>query len=197
VKFRTPLVMVALVVLLGVLLSSALAGAPAPSGKKLFTDKGCFVCHSVGEPSKGPGPELTQVAYQRDPTWLRAWLADPQKIKKGTIMPKVAWNSAEMDSVIDYLLGARRPIPAADSADGEKLFADYQCGACHAIRKQGGKPQFPDLGSEGKIHDDAWVERFLEDPAAVKKGAFMAQFPLTPTQRKVLAGYVVSLAKHK
>jgi cytochrome c2 len=90
--------------LLAAFLSAALADAPAPSGEKLFTDRGCFVCHTVGEPSKGLGPELTQVAYQRDPAWLRAWLSDPQKIKKGTVMPKVAWKSpTEMDYVVSLV----------------------------------------------------------------------------------------------
>jgi nitric oxide reductase subunit C len=195
-KSSTSFVPVACIALMVALLAPVLAGTPAPDGKKLFTQKGCFACHTVGKPSPGPGPELTQVAYQRDTTWLRAWLADPQKIKKGTIMPGTAWKSqAEMDAVIDYLLQAKRPIPAADSTDGAKLFADYECNACHAIHKKGGKQGFPDLGDEGKIRDAAWIEKWLKDPSAVKPGTFMARFPLTPTQRKALADYIVSLAK--
>src|SRR5205823_45646 len=104
-------------------------------GKKIFNQKACFACHSVGGPSAGPGPELTQIAYQRNVAWLRTWLADPQKIKKDTIMPKLPWQSqAEMDAVINYLLAAKRPIPAADSTNGQKLLADYTCTACHGIR---------------------------------------------------------------
>lgn len=196
-RSSTSLVAVACLLFLVAFLPPVLAGG-APDGKQLFTDKGCFVCHSVGKPSVGPGPELTQVAYQRDTTWLRKWLANPQKVKPGTIMPKVTWKSqAEMDAVIDYLLSACRPIPAADSTNGEKLFADYECNACHSIHKKGGKPQFPDLGNEGRKHDAAWIERWLKDPSAVKKGTFMARFPLTPTQRRALAEYVFSLADKK
>lgn len=197
-KSSTSLVASACIALLVASLAPVLGAKPVPDGKKLFTQKGCFACHTVGKPSPGPGPELTQVAYQRDTTWLRAWLKDPQKIKKGTIMPKTAWKSqAEMDAVIDYLLSAKKPIPAADSTDGAKLFADYECSACHAVHGKGGKPEFPDLGDEGKIHDVAWIEHWLKDPSAVKKGTFMARFPLTPTQRKALAEYVVSLVKTK
>ena len=181
-----------------VVLVHAAGSAAPPDGKKLFTTKACVACHNVGAPSLGPGPELTQVAYQRDPTWLRAWLTDPQKIKKDTVMPKPNWGSqAEMDAVIDYLLKSKRPIPTADSANGEKLISDYGCNTCHAIRKKGGKPQFPDLAVEAKQHDAAFLDRWLKNPSAVKKGTFMATFPLTDTQRKALVQFIVTLANKK
>jgi len=172
------------------------AAEPGFDGKKLFVDKGCFACHSVNGPSAGPGPELTQVAYQRNAEWLRAWLTDPKKIKKDTVMPKLPWKSqAEQDALIDYLLSARRPIPAADSTDGQKLVADYMCTACHAIHHKGGKPQFPDLANEAKAHDAAFLDRWLQDPQAVKKGTFMATFPLTATQRHAIVAYLGTLNK--
>jgi len=186
----------ALVVLCAILVLRAASATGTLDGKKLFTEKACIACHSVGGPSNGPGPELTQVAYQRDAAWLHAWLTDPQKIKKGTIMPKPVWKSPEeMDAVVQYLLAAKRPIPAADSADGAKLFADYLCSACHSIHKKGGKPQFPDLAAEAKVHDAAFLDRWLQNPSAVKPGTFMATFPLTPTQRRALVQYIVSLDK--
>ena len=176
----------------------SVAATAALDGKKLFNDKTCFACHSVGAKSLGPGPELTQVAYQRDATWLRAWLADPKKIKPDTIMPKIVWKSqAEMDAVIDYILSAKRPIPAADSTNGAKLMDDYTCTSCHAIHKKGGKPQFPDLAVEVKGHDAAFLDRWLQNPQAVKPGTFMATFPLTPTQRKAIVDYLVSLKVKK
>ena len=195
-RFLLRLLPSAALALSGALLLQPISGAGAPDGKKLFTEKACIACHSVGGPSNGPGPELTQVAYHRDGAWLRAWLTDPQKIKKGTVMPKPVWKSpGELDAVVAYLQQSKRPIPAADSANGEKLFADFNCGACHAVRKKGGKPQFPDLAGEAKVHDAAWLNRWLQDPAAVKKGTFMAKFPLTPTQRKALVEYIASMAK--
>lgn len=172
------------------------ATGTAPDGRKLFTDKACVACHNIGAPSIGPGPELTQVALHRDPAWLRAWLTDPQKIKKGTIMPKPAWKSPdELEAVIAYLESVKHAVPAADSSNGERLFADYNCGACHAMRGKGGKPQFPDLVVESKHHDAAFLDRWLTNPAAVDPKTFMARFPLTPTQRKALVTYIVSLAK--
>ena len=168
--------------------------APKYDGKKLFAAKTCITCHNVGAPSVGAGPELTQVAYHRDPEWLRAWLTDPPKIKKDTVMPKISWKSPEeVQAVIDYLLSARQPIPPADSADGQKLFQDYKCSACHALKRRGGKPQFPDLGTIGKRRTEAWLEKWLADPQGVKKGTFEPKFKISATERKALARYLVCL----
>ncbi len=175
------------------LLLLAAASGAAPDGKKLFTEKGCVACHAVDAPSVGPGPELTQVGYQRDAAWLRTWLADPQKVKPGTQMPKLPLKPDEADAIIAYLLAARRPIPAADSTSGEKLFSDYQCNACHRVHGKGGKPQFPDLAQESKDHDAAFLERWLQNPSAVKPGTFMARFPLTASQRHALVEYITSI----
>jgi nitric oxide reductase subunit C len=195
---RRTLPATALLLALAVSLVFASSSQAAPAdGKKVFATKGCIACHSVGGPSVGPGPELTQVAYQRDAAWLTAWLADPQKVKPGTVMPKLPLTPEESEAVIAYLLSAKRAIPAADSTNGEKLFADYTCNSCHRIHGKGGKPQFPDLGDEAKTRDAAWLERWLENPAAVKKGTFMATFPLTPSQRHALVTYVLSLATKK
>jgi len=101
----------------------------------------------------------------------------------------------EQDAIISYLASVRRPIPAADSSNGAKLFVDYNCGACHSIHKKGGQPQFPDLADEAKHHDGAWLDRWLQDPPALKKGTSMAKFPLTAGQRNALVKYIQSLAK--
>lgn len=178
------------------LLGPAAPSAGDPDGKQLFTTKACIGCHNVGAPSLGPGPELTQIAYQRDRAWMRAWLTNPKTIKKDTIMPVPVWKSpAEMDAVIDYLFAAKRPIPDADSTDGQKLVNDYGCVTCHAIHGKGGKPQFPDLLLEAKHHDAAFLDRWLQNPSAVDPKTFMARFPLTPTQRKAIVTYIVSLSK--
>jgi len=174
------------------------ASAAGFDGRKVFQDKACFACHAVGAKSTGPGPELTQIAYQRDATWLRAWLADPPQVKKDTSMPRIPWSSqAEMDAVIGYVLAARRPIPAADSTNGAKLMDDFTCTSCHAVNKKGGKPQFEDLVypkiDPEKVRDAAYYDKWLQDPDSVTKGTFMATFPLTPTQRQSIVTYLVSL----
>jgi len=137
---------------------------------------------------------LTQVGWHRDSSWIATWLADPPKVKKDTAMPKLEWKSpAEMRTVIEFLLASRRPIPAADSSSGSKLFDDFKCGACHALNHKGGKPQFPDLGLEGKKRAAPWLERWLANPQAVRKGTFEPTFPLSPVQRKALVDYLLSL----
>lgn len=163
------------------------ASAPGGDGKALFTEKTCVTCHSVGGPSAGAGPELTQVALHRDHAWLVAWLTDPPSLKKDTDMPKLKWDSpAQMDAIIAYLVSAKKPIPAADSSDGTKLFADYKCGACHRLNGKGGKPQFPDLTALGRKREPAAIEKWIVDPQAAKKGTFMPAFKLAASEREAL-----------
>ncbi|MBI5838231.1 MAG: cytochrome c [Candidatus Eisenbacteria bacterium] len=189
-----PLLSVALAAAMMTQAGTARALDAAAVGRKLFTEKTCATCHNVGAPSAGLGPELTQVTWHRDSTWLVAWLTDPPKIKKDTPMPRLDWKSpAEMQAVIAYLMSSRVPIPAADSADGQKLFAGFKCGACHALNRKGGKPQFPDLGRVGRRRDAAWLDRWLADPQAVRKGTFEPRFPLSATQRRALVTYLEGL----
>ena len=190
-----PRVCAALALALALALASRSGAVNAPlDGKKLFIDKGCFSCHGLGGPSPGPGPELTQVAYQRDAAWMRTWLANPPKVKKDTCMPKLPFKSqAEMDAVIGYLLGLKRGIPLADSTNGERLMADYLCTACHPVDKKGGKPQFPDLARPKEKRDAKWLDAWLLDPQKVKPGSFMATIPLTPTERRTLVNYLVAI----
>ena len=141
-------------------------------GKKLFTEKTCVTCHSVGAASFGVGPELTQVAYHRDREWLRAWLEDAPKVKKDTPMPKLPWKSP---------------------ADGARLFQDYKCSACHAVARKGGKPQFPDLGGVGRRRTGAWLARWMADPQAVRKGTWEPAYKLPETQRFALVKYLSEL----
>ena len=186
------------------LAAPALAGTPSANkpagaaggfdGKQLFTEKTCVTCHAVGGPSFGVGPELTQVGYHRDAEWIRTWLTDPPKVKKDTPMPKLPWKSPqEMQAVIDFLLASKRPIPGADSADGQKLFQDYKCSACHAIAKRGGKPQFPDLAGIGKRRTEVWIRRWMADPQAVKKGTWEPTFRIPPCEKEALVKYLASL----
>ncbi len=162
-----------------------------PDGKALFTEKTCVTCHAIGGPSAGAGPELTQVALHRDHAWLVAWLTDPPAIKKDTDMPRLKWDSPDqMETIIAYLVSAQKPVPAADSSDGQKLFADYRCGACHRLNGKGGKPQFSDLTALGKKRDAATIEKWISDPQGAKKGTFMPAFKLSTAERGALVKFL-------
>jgi cytochrome c oxidase subunit 2 len=98
------------------------------AGEKAFHSQSCVKCHAVrGTPAKGRyGPDLTHLMSRRtlasgmianDPedrpldnledSKLRAWVADPQKIKPGCLMPAFGMSDRETDNIVRYLLTLR------------------------------------------------------------------------------------------
>ncbi len=86
----------------------------AQAGYNLFFDKNCSYCHAIdGTPADGDlGPDLTHLASR---TTLAAgtidynignlggWLADPQHIKPGNIMPASNLSGPELQAMLAYL----------------------------------------------------------------------------------------------
>jgi len=87
--------------------------AEAEQGKKLFQERGCAACHSIGK-GKITGPDLLGVTKRRDEEWLKKWLKSPDTmimtdpIAKEMLgvymvpMPNLGLNDEEIDVLIDY-----------------------------------------------------------------------------------------------
>ncbi len=85
-------------------------------GKEVFLAQSCINCHRVrGTPARGTfGPDLTHlmsrdtlaagmVQSDGDGKKLREWIADPQKIKPGCLMPAFGLSESDLDRVVHYL----------------------------------------------------------------------------------------------
>ncbi|TIT80720.1 MAG: cytochrome c oxidase subunit II [Mesorhizobium sp.] len=83
-------------------------------GQAAFLGTGCALCHTIrGTPASGTvGPDLTHVAGRRSlaantlamtPGALAAWVADPQSIKPGAKMPRIALSADDLNAVAIYL----------------------------------------------------------------------------------------------
>ncbi|MGH7226994.1 MAG: cytochrome c oxidase subunit II, partial [Gemmataceae bacterium] len=90
--------------------------AEVRKGKQVFLAQSCINCHRVrGTPARGTvGPDLTHLMSRetlaggmlkndRAGKNLRQWIADPQKIKPGCLMPAFGLSEAELDGVVRYL----------------------------------------------------------------------------------------------
>ena len=87
-------------------------------GERVFLSNICVNCHTiVGTAAAGTaGPDLTHVASRatigagvlpNDVAHMRAWLADPQRYKPGSLMPRVPLSDADLAALAAYL-GALR-----------------------------------------------------------------------------------------
>jgi cytochrome c oxidase subunit II len=85
----------------------------AASGKALFSAKACNGCHRVsGEIDGGvTGPDLKGFASRptiagavpNTPENVWRWLADPQRVKPGTSMPRLPLTAQNLDDLTAYL----------------------------------------------------------------------------------------------
>ena len=88
------------------------------AGRSAFLGQSCVNCHRVrGTPARGSyAPDLTHLMsrktlasgmFENTPEILRRWLADPQRIKPGCLMPAFGLGDRERDDIVRYLLTLR------------------------------------------------------------------------------------------
>jgi len=98
--------------------AAAPADAAAAEGKAVYEANACVNCHRVqGTPSKGAfGPDLTHVASRdtiasgaipNTPENLKKWIADPNEMKPGALMPAMRLNDHDLDAVTKYMTTLR------------------------------------------------------------------------------------------
>jgi cytochrome c oxidase subunit II len=84
------------------------------TGEEVFRSRGCALCHTVRGTLAGGqlGPDLTHVGSRTtiaagtlpfSPATLAAWIADPQHIKPGNLMPRMPLQSDQLIAIIHYL----------------------------------------------------------------------------------------------
>ncbi|MEZ4869104.1 MAG: cytochrome c oxidase subunit II [Caldilineaceae bacterium] len=86
----------------------------AEQGQALFLDSTCAQCHAIaGTTAAGQlGPDLTHFAsrseiaagvLENNRTNLATWITDPQKIKRGSLMPATLLTVTELEALLAYL----------------------------------------------------------------------------------------------
>ena len=84
------------------------------AGLALFLSASCASCHTIrGTAARGDvGPDLTHLASRstlaaltlpNTPAYLRGWIADPQSVKPGALMPSLSLTSTQLDALSAYL----------------------------------------------------------------------------------------------
>lgn len=88
--------------------------ALAQEGRAVFLKNACMSCHTIsGTSATGRfGPDLTHLAsrdtiasgpVENTPENLRKWIADPNVVKPGALMPSMHLNDHDLDAVTAYL----------------------------------------------------------------------------------------------
>jgi mono/diheme cytochrome c family protein len=171
-------------------------------GEKLFRDKQCAACHTIGGKGGKVGPELGR-AHHVSLTQFAGlmWNHGPAmwaRMKERGIQPPEL-TGQEMADIVAYLYTSHYFDPAAgSSARGQQVVKTKGCVTCHSVRGQGGKvaADFATsnvVGSPAALVAAMWNHsRMMEDQAA-KQGLKLPK--LTGQELADLAAYVRSLTK--
>jgi cytochrome c oxidase subunit 2 len=77
--------------------------ALVPQGKRLFTEQGCYGCHTVGKTGTPIANDLSQAGSKYPESYLREWLREPQQQKPRAHMPKIQMTEADAKALAAYL----------------------------------------------------------------------------------------------
>ncbi len=78
-------------------------------GKQLYEVKyQCQSCHTIGSGGGYVGPNLNNAGNWLTPTWIEAWLRNPQAIVPGTIEPHRSFSADEIEALTAYLVTLRQ-----------------------------------------------------------------------------------------
>jgi mono/diheme cytochrome c family protein len=112
-------------------------------GEKLFRDKQCATCHTIGGKGGKVGPELGR-AHHVSLTQFAGlmWNHGPamwaRMKERGIEVPSLS--GQEMADIVAYLYTSHYFDPAAgNSARGQQVLQSKGCVACHSVRGKGGK----------------------------------------------------------
>ncbi|MHB1134629.1 MAG: c-type cytochrome [Chloroflexota bacterium] len=106
------------------------------TGKRVYDDHSCAVCHRLNGVGGTIGPDLSTVGRRLDATWLIAHLESPAEIVPGTRMPQITLSNDELMALTAYLLSLRQPETRTPAQLGAAIFAVY-CDSCHPGGKAG------------------------------------------------------------
>lgn len=126
----------------------------AATGARLFSQKGCEICHSLGGKGGSVGPRLDKYSRYTSPLFLTAALWDHGKRMAETMerlkVPRPTFQGTDIADLLAYIRSAgggteRVYVAPGKPKDGEALFTKKHCVECHSVRGHGGKVG-PDLG---------------------------------------------------
>jgi mono/diheme cytochrome c family protein len=126
----------------------------AATGARLFGQKGCEICHSLGGKGGSVGPRLDKYSRYTSPLFLTSALWDHGKRMAETMerlkVPRPTFQGTDIPDLLAYIRSAgggteRVYVAPGKPKDGEALFTKKRCVECHSVRGHGGKVG-PDLG---------------------------------------------------
>lgn len=188
--------------------------AEVTPGELLIAEMNCVACHSPSDAVKlrlasRSAPRLGPDGVKVTPQWLRAFLADPQKTKPGTLMPDM-FQALPPDKKVEVveslthflvkLQGERAATePAANIDEGKERYHALGCVQCHApFDAPAGRDEEMVGIAAGSVplgvatkYSVAELSRFLMDPLKSRPGGRMPSLGLSQSEAESISAYLL------
>ena len=180
-------------------------------GKAIWDKKNCMGCHTILGEGAYYAPELTKAFERRGNEWLQIFLKDPQAMYPGRRkMIQYNFTEDEIKDVIAFLkwIGemdlngypAKHDLEIASTQTLSQQVSNLArpekfktiCVACHSLGGSGGVVG-PALDGVGNRYDQAYLNKWLSDPQAVKPGTAMPKLPLSDSEIQELVTFLNGL----
>ncbi len=172
--------------------------APELAGIGYFRRENCSGCHAIDPAKKGIGPDLTKTPTKKNAAQLIQFFKNPASIVPGTMMPPVALNGRQLNTLAAFLLklnaastDALRSAPQF-AVEGAMVYETNNCGVCHQVNGVGTKVG-PALQGIAGHRTREWVEQHFVDPQKMSPQSIMPAYKLGPKDLERLTSYVMGL----
>jgi mono/diheme cytochrome c family protein len=98
-----PLVLTALLLLPATVAAPEERRALVQAGERVFTEQGCYGCHTVKGAGTPIASDLSRVGLKYPREYLERWLREPSVQKPTAHMPKITLTPAEVRALAAYL----------------------------------------------------------------------------------------------
>ena len=120
----------------------------AAAGARLFVEKRCQNCHSLGGKGGKVGPKLDHYGRYASPVFLTTALWSHGKAMAGIMealrVPRPSFERNDLSDLLAYMRSVGKDVERVyvlpgNPQRGAKLFAERRCSECHSSDEQGGK----------------------------------------------------------
>ena len=174
-------------------------------GKRLFEELGCHGCHeTVGfgeDKNRMIGPSLKNIKNKVRAEWITAWIKDPKGFRPTTLMPNFRLSDEESQAIAAYLWqhaderSMYEQMPAFDEeqlAQGNFIFEQVGCMACHAYEKEAVRKFAPNLSRISEKINYGYLVEWITNPKGKEPLTRMPNFRLSREKASLVAGYLTS-----
>ncbi|MEN8795379.1 MAG: cytochrome c [Akkermansiaceae bacterium] len=175
----------------------------AQQGQVLVEELRCAACHEGISGEMKTAPDLRHVGSRITGDYLKRYLSDPHSSHPGTTMPDVlselsaAEKEAVSESISHYLMSLTRDAPitakTGNAKEGEKLYHEIGCVACHAPHDESGSTL---KHLNGKYHHGE-LAHFLADPLTTRPSGRMPNLKLSSKEASAIEAYLIGKAPVK